>query len=209
MLTAITALRIGALPVTTSVLCPALVAAFATKKSITETLSEKVSIASKRKKEKPEPSSPTQPAKKKEKAPRALSAYTFFIKEQVPKLGNDPSIPRNERFRYVSQQWKGLSDAEKAPYQQLAAESKANSEAIRAERKAQGIPLNPYAKYVSEIMSSLRATHPDRPAPELMKLAAESWKLVSAGEKERRQQQYRDAKNLWKAQQDAAAPQAA
>jgi hypothetical protein len=183
---------------------PLLACGFATrKKNLPEVLSDKVSVASKRKKA---PPAPKDPVKKppKEKVKRALSAYSFFVKEQVPKL--DKSNMTTDHFTVVSQKWKSLSEEERKPYEQLAEEDKAVTAAARAEMKANRPPLNSYAKFVQELIPTLKSTHPGWGAPEMMRHAAEAWRSVSDADKARRTEQYRAAMAAYKASKADGVP---
>ena len=72
---------------------------------------------------------------KKEKAakkPRAKTAYNFFVSEnmkELMKMEQWKDKKNSELMKECGNRWKGSSDQDKAPYQKLAAEAKAQLQA--------------------------------------------------------------------------------
>ena len=54
--------------------------------------------------------------KAKKTGPTKLSGYQFYVKEKMPELKTDASIPAKERMSKIGAIWKALSDTEKAGY---------------------------------------------------------------------------------------------
>lgn len=135
--------------------------------------------------------------KEKPTLPRALSAYTFFVKEQA---GSNIGGGKDLLLR-CAEKWHAMGDAQKAPYLSLAEKSKEDSARMRAaakaEAKAKAGPLMHYTAYVQEVLPSLRAANPGLESKEYLKLASGQWKQLPEAERERRKAAYHKARDAW------------
>jgi len=77
-------------------------------------------------------------AKKDPEAPkRALSAYACFIKQERPKLSKaQPGLPFADGGRILGDRWKGMSDAQRAPFVRQATADRERYDAEMAAWKA-------------------------------------------------------------------------
>ncbi|KAK9917825.1 hypothetical protein WJX75_008635 [Coccomyxa subellipsoidea] len=72
------------------------------------------------------------------KVKRARSAYIFFGSEKRPAVkAENPDLSFGDLTKKLGEMWKGLSDAEKMPYEAMANEDKDRAGAERAEAKAE------------------------------------------------------------------------
>lgn len=79
---------------------------------------------------------------KKEKAKKVPSAFNLYMKAEFRNmLAANPGKGVKELLGPFAQQWKGLSDAEKAPYVNAAQEALANKEKEKEAKKAVARPL--------------------------------------------------------------------
>lgn len=139
--------------------------------------------------------------------PRALTAYTFYIKEQA-KLrvqGSGKSAPH--MIKELAAEWKSLSDVQKEPYTQLAAQSKAESASKRAALKEEQAlkrpPLTAYNLWCQEIAQELKASSPHLKGPDILREAAARWRALPNGEKQRREAEANAVRDAWKQQRGA------
>jgi len=146
------------------------------------------------KKAKPAPAKPV-------KAPRAIGAYSFFVKEQAGKYSG---FKGPDLIRQCALDWKQLQPADKAPFEALAAASKEQAAAERAELKKQRAPLQPYAAYVSRTIQELRARQPGLAVVDYMRMAAEQWKHVPDADKEQAKADYAAARAAWLASKEGS-----
>lgn len=73
---------------------------------------------------------------KKDGPKRGKSAYIFFSQEERLKVMKEqPSLSITEASKVIGARWKELTDADKQPYQEMAAKDKARYEAEKAALK--------------------------------------------------------------------------
>jgi len=135
--------------------------------------------------------------------PRALSAYTLFMKDKAKETMRREGLSAPDAMRALSARWAALPAAERAPYAQEADLSKAASAAARAELKARRPPPSAYMAFAAEVVRGLRASDPSAPPTQGMRLAGERWRRLSAGEKAALGEAARAARDAWRG---AAAP---
>lgn len=132
------------------------------------------------------------------KVPRALGAYTFFVKEQAAARKGEAKA--SEMMKILGQEWKQLSTQQKKPYEDMAARSKAEVAEAREKAKADRPPLSAYNIWCSEVCKDLKLQNPSMKATDMMKEAAARWKALPANEKDRRTADANAAKEAWKQQ---------
>eukprot|EP00775_Hariotina_reticulata_P007968 gene7968-8166_t len=134
--------------------------------------------------------------------PRALSAYTLFIKEQA---ASRKGTGKGATFlQELAQEWKALPDAQKEPYQQQAAAMKSSSSELRAANKAAKAPGSAYNQWCKEEFVRLNINNPGLKGVEYIRLAAQSWKALPEAEKAARKDAAAKAREDWKQQQQQA-----
>lgn len=147
---------------------------------------------------------PKRAKRAKDAPPRALSAYTMFVKATSSRWFTKGAAA-TDAIRAASAAWKGMGDAERAPYVAMALEAAEAARAARGAAKAARAPPSAYAAFVSEQMPALRAARPGEPAPALMRAAAAAWREVPESEKLQRKLASDRARAEWAASKGAAA----
>ena len=122
-------------------------------------------------------------AKTSKPAPRSTSAWSFYVKEMAPKVRSE-GVSYLEVLKEVSARWKTLSDAEKAPFQQLHLQSKEQADKAKEEIKANRAPPTGYARFVKNTLPSIQAQMPGLTASERLVEVAKKWKAMSTAEKQ-------------------------
>lgn len=139
-------------------------------------------------------------SQKTDKIPRALGAYNFFIRDRSAAL-KQPGAKNTDLMKAAAQEWKTLTPAQKKPYEDLAAQSKAETAAAREVVKSNKAPPSAYNAWCSEVVKDLKSSNPNMKAPEMMREAAARWKVLPEPDKERRKAEAKDAKDAWSQQQ--------
>jgi hypothetical protein len=140
--------------------------------------------------------------KKKKKTPavaRPLSAYTLFTKDNAKDIMQRQGLSAPDAMRALAARWATLGAGERAPYLRRAAESKAAADAARAEIKARRPPPSAYSAFSAEVMRELRAGHPPAAPTDCVRMAAERWRRLSAGERQKLEDAARAARDAWRA----------
>lgn len=134
------------------------------------------------------------------KVPRALTAYTWYVKEQATARKGEASSA-TDLMKLIARDWKGLSDQQKKPYNDLAAKSKAEAAAARGEVKTNKAPPSAYIQWHQEVFREVKASNPSMKATDITKEVAVRWHALPQAEKDRRSAAAKAAKEDWKAQQ--------
>jgi hypothetical protein len=140
--------------------------------------------------------------KKKKKVPavpRPLSAYTLFTKDNAKDVMQRQGLSAPDAMRALAARWAGLGPSERAPFLRRAQESKAAADAMRAEIKARRAPPSAYSAFSAEVMRELRAAHPPAAPTDCVRMAAERWRRLSAGERQQLEDAARAARDAWRA----------
>eukprot|EP01025_Chloroclados_australasicus_P015037 TRINITY_DN1713_c0_g1_i1.p2 TRINITY_DN1713_c0_g1~~TRINITY_DN1713_c0_g1_i1.p2 ORF type:complete len:213 (-),score=17.74 TRINITY_DN1713_c0_g1_i1:257-895(-) len=137
--------------------------------------------------------------KKSVKPKRVLSAYNLYVKEQFPKYKQrDAQAKAPQIMTQLSQAWKRLSETEKAPFQQSAAQMKKQKEELVKLKKASSGPLNGYAQFVKDNYSKVKAQNPSVPSTGIIKKLAVIWKGMPQSDRSLRLKEAANARDQFK-----------
>jgi hypothetical protein len=137
-------------------------------------------------------------AKAKEPVPRSTSAWSFFVKEMAPKVRGE-GVGYKEVLKEVSERWKRLSEAEKAPFEQLHLQSKEQADRAKEQIKANRGPPTGYAKFVKETLPLIQAQMPGLTAVERLTEVSKKWGALSKAEQQAYLKESRDERAKWQA----------
>lgn len=142
-------------------------------------------------------------AKKDPNAPkRAMSGFMFFSNHMRPKLkARHPDITFLELGTEIGKLWRGLSNAKRKPYMQLANEDKARYQDEKAnyvappqfvnkgkKKKDPNAPkrgMSAYLYYCQQYRKSVQKKHPKKKMTELAVILAGNWKKASASQRKK------------------------
>ncbi|KAL0036922.1 hypothetical protein WJX77_005063 [Trebouxia sp. C0004] len=149
-------------------------------------------------------------AEKAPKAPRAKNAYMFFMADRRDAVkAETPGISVGDIAKVIGEMWRGLSEEEKKPFQDLANADKDRVAKVKAdlppvakqlkaakEAKADKVPRakTAYLLFCDAKREEIKAANPGASFGETGKLLAAAWKDCPAEEKARFQEQSQSAK---------------
>jgi len=132
-------------------------------------------------------------AKKKaadpDKPKRPLSAYFRFTLEKRKELKvSMPTLSNTEVVKKMGEMWRGLSPAQKKPYEEAAAKERAEYDlkyGKTAKDNQPKKPLSAYMLYSNAVRSDVKAANPTAKFGEIAKIIGKNWREMKAGEKEK------------------------
>eukprot|EP01025_Chloroclados_australasicus_P015038 TRINITY_DN1713_c0_g1_i2.p1 TRINITY_DN1713_c0_g1~~TRINITY_DN1713_c0_g1_i2.p1 ORF type:complete len:256 (-),score=13.22 TRINITY_DN1713_c0_g1_i2:258-1025(-) len=147
--------------------------------------------------------SPKVAAKAKPKKPvkpkRVPSAFNLYVKDQFPKYKQrDAKAKAPQVMTQLALAWKRLSQTEKAPFQQSAAQMKKQKEELVKLKKASSGPLNGYAQFVKDNYSKVKAQNPSVPSTGIIKKLAVIWKGMPQSDRSLRLKEAANARDQFK-----------
>ncbi|EIE20576.1 hypothetical protein COCSUDRAFT_57721 [Coccomyxa subellipsoidea C-169] len=112
------------------------------------------------------------------KVKRARSAYIFFGAEKRAAVkAENPTLSFGELTKKLGEMWKGISDAEKAPYEAMASEDKNRAGTERAEAKAEA------KLFCDRHRQQIKDENADAGFGEITRKLAAAWKEITEEDK--------------------------
>jgi hypothetical protein len=131
---------------------------------------------------------------KKEKAPRAKSAYQYFVADRSAQLKEDqPDLKLAERSKVLGEMWRQLSDDEKQPFVEQSDADKASKKPAREAGKPKRPPTS-YLIFTNAMRGQAKADNPDLKMTDLSKVMGTMWRELSDEEKRPYEEQAKAAK---------------
>lgn len=136
-----------------------------------------------------------------EKIPKARNAYNIFYTEQYHRLrGKHPTWAVSDFAKHLGPKWKALSDAQKAPYQRQAEDSKKHSTKLRAKAKAKrkvDHPPSEWVKWSTKRRKEIKASNANLTFGEISKKLGKEWRAMQHDGASSNHHTYDGKKSTW------------